>query len=194
MFTKTPELGKTKTRLIPALGINGAYNVHVKLLKYTLKLTTEINNIDFFLHYTSKKNNQWLLSLASKHNLLTQVQTGKDLGKRMFNAAKTSLTQYSHCIIIGIDCPELSIHYIEQANKHLSTGYDAVIGPAYDGGYVLIGINKANKDIFNNIEWGSDSVFNSTIEIFKRLNLQFKTLATLHDVDKKEDLQYFNLI
>ncbi len=194
VFTKTPEPGKTKTRLIPALGINGAYKVHVKLLKYTLKLTSKIKGIDFYLYYTSEKNNNWLLTLAAEHNLLTQIQTGKDLGERMYNASKISLTKYSHCIIIGTDCPELSVPYIEKAEKYLATGYDAVIGPAHDGGYVLIGLNKTNSDIFNDINWGSHSVFKSTIESFQRLNIQYKTLATLHDIDRKEDLQYLKLI
>ncbi len=194
VFTKTPEPGKTKTRLIPALGINGAYKVHIKLLKYTIKLTSQIKVIDFFLYYTTKKNNKWLLAFATEHHLSTQIQTGNDLGERMYNAAKISLEKYSHCIIIGTDCPELSIAYIEEAKKYLTTGFDAVIGPAHDGGYVLIGLNRVNKHIFSNIEWGSFSVFKNTVDIFQRLNISYKTLATLHDIDRKEDLQYLELI
>ncbi|MFV1984220.1 MAG: TIGR04282 family arsenosugar biosynthesis glycosyltransferase, partial [Thiohalomonadales bacterium] len=183
-----------KTRLIPAIGINGAYKVHIQLLKHTLNIASKIKDIDFQLHHTSVHNNQWLTSLAKENNISTKIQNGNDLGERMYRATHLCLKKYSQCLIIGIDCPELSEQYLIEANQQLTSGYDAVIGPAYDGGYVLIGINNAKKEIFSDIDWGKSTVFTSTINIFNKLNLKYKILSTLHDVDTKEDLQYLKFL
>jgi len=193
IFTKNPELGKTKTRLIPALGIKGAYDVHIKLLKHTLNLTNNTMEMNFQLFHTSSNTNKVLKELVKKHNLEKKTQHGNNLGERMFNAFNLSLKTYSHCIIIGTDCPELTQHYLLQAKHHLRNGYDAVIGPAYDGGYVLIGLNVPDKLIFKNINWGENTVFKDTITAFEKLNLKYKKLTMLHDIDTKEDLQYLDL-
>jgi len=194
VFTKNPEPGKTKTRLIPAIGVNGAYKVHIQLLKHTLNITSKIKDIDFQLHHTSVHNNQWLTSLAKENNLSTKIQNGNNLGERMYRATQLCLKKYSHCLIIGTDCPELTEQYLVEANQQLTSGYDAVIGPAYDGGYVLIGLNNTRKEIFSDINWGKSTVFTSTITIFNKLNLKYKILSTLHDVDTKEDLQYLKFL
>ncbi len=194
IFSKNPVPGKTKTRLIPALGIEGAYRVHLSLLNYTLSLTSKVNTIDFQLHYTSSDNNEWLDSLDQKKNFSCHLQQGKDLGERMCHAMTVCLQDYKHCIIIGTDCPELSEHYLLTATNYLQSGYDAVIGPAYDGGYVLIGLNQVNKQIFSDIIWGEDTVLASTLKAFQKLNFKSKKLATLHDIDREEDLQYLTQI
>jgi rSAM/selenodomain-associated transferase 2/rSAM/selenodomain-associated transferase 1 len=193
IFTKNPTPGKTKTRLISAIGINGAYEVHVKLLKNTLSLTPKIKNMNFILYHTSIKNNEIINGFSKKYNLKTKIQSGKNLGDRMQHASQEQLKSYTHCIIIGTDCPELTKKYLLNAKEALSTGYDAVIGPAHDGGYVLIGFNTASKIIFSNIKWGKDTVLKETLENFKKLKLKYKILPPLHDVDTKEDLQYLKL-
>ncbi len=195
IFSKNPVPGKTKTRLIPTLGVEGAFQVHLSLLKYTLSITEKINNIDFQLHHTSPEDKSALLyTLEQKKNISTHLQHGKDLGERMHHAMSMCLQKYKHCIIIGTDCPELSEQYIVAASNYLKSGYDAVIGPAYDGGYVLIGLNQVQSQIFTDIHWGEDSVLASTLNAFRLLNLKYKELATLHDIDRKEDLQYLKLI
>lgn len=194
IFAKNPEPGKTKTRLIPDLGVNGAYNVSIRLLQHTLKLVSKIDEIDFSLYHTPSFNNKWLLNLAKEHNLPTQIQKGNDLGERMHQAIQSSLKKYSHCIIIGTDCPELSENYLLESKRLLTSGYDAVIGPASDGGYVLIGLNNTVNEIFTNINWGGSTVFSNTINVFEKLNLKYKKLQTLHDVDTIEDIKYLKSI
>jgi len=194
IFTRNPEPGKTKTRLMPEVGINGAYEIHLQLLKFTLALTAKISDIEFQLHYTSHFNNQLLLKLAKKNNLTTHLQTGNDLGERMYYASLECLKNYSYCIIIGTDCPDISKQYLLDAKHYLNFGYDAVIGPAQDGGYVLIGMKNANKKIFENITWGKNNVLIDTLNNFEKLNFKYKKLSTLHDIDTKEDLKYLKLM
>ncbi|MFV2059820.1 MAG: TIGR04282 family arsenosugar biosynthesis glycosyltransferase [Gammaproteobacteria bacterium] len=194
IFTKNPEPGKTKTRLIPAIGETGAFEAHVKLLKHTVTITSEIKNIDFILYTTTTHSNEIIVNLAKEHNLTIEIQKGNNLGDRMYQASDENLSTYSHCIIIGVDCPELTADYLLNARKALSSGYDAVIGPAHDGGYVLIGFNKSVKTIFTNIAWGENTVLKSTLDNFEKLNIKYKKLPTLHDVDTQEDLQYLNKI
>lgn len=198
VFTKNPEPGNTKTRLIPALGKTGAYKVHLQLLTHTLSVASKTTDIDFKVYYTDSNPNsddsQILLALTRKFNLTTTIQQGNELGERMYNAMVSCLKHYSHCIIIGSDCPEISKHYLIEANKKLLAGYDAVIGPAFDGGYVLIGLSNPVNEIFVNIDWGESTVLEKTINIFKKLNINYSKLNTLHDVDTVDDLQYLKLL
>ncbi len=194
IFSRTPEPGKTKTRLIPALGIDGAYQVHLKLLEYTLYIASKTQDIDFMLYTTSSQNSKVLTDLSVNNNLLILNQTGNNLGERMYHAMRDSLVKYSHCIIIGTDCPEISKKYLTNAKKLLSSGYDAVIGPAFDGGYVLIGLNNSVKELFSDINWGENTVLESTLKKFDLLKLDYIKLPTLHDVDTEDDLRYLALI
>jgi len=190
IFTKNPIPGKVKTRLIPSLGIEGAYKVHLQLLKYTLSITSKITSMDFQLHYTDFGNNQLIKSLAKENNLDIQLQLGHNLGERMFNASDLCLKKYSHCIIIGTDCPELTQEYLLLAEHQLLSGFDAVIGPAADGGYVLIGYKYANSALFSDIEWGTNTVYSETLKKMDSLNLNYNSLDTLHDIDREDDLRY----
>ena len=94
---------------------------------------------------------------------------------------------YTSICIIGSDCLELTPKIIEEAFLHLKT-YDAVIGPAHDGGYYLLGMNKLYPPLFQNKKWGSDTVLSNTLDDFKTLGLDFGELIPLSDVDEERDL------
>lgn len=194
IFSKTPEVGKTKTRLIPALGEVGANNLHVKLLKHCLKTIKNVQNIDIQLHYTNSPNISTIRNLANDHRIKIKKQVGRDLGKRMYHASLEVLSIYSHCIIIGTDCPDMSPEYIESALQRLTFGYDIVLGPANDGGYVLIGLNRTCVELFTGIQWGSSAVLRQTKQKISGLNWSMTELDSKQDIDTENDLTHLKNI
>lgn len=116
------------------------------------------------------------------------MQEGFDLGERMYNALKAVLKHYSNAIIIGTDIPDLSKKIIDNAILLLKKN-DIVIGPSKDGGYYLLGVKKNYKELFEDIKWSSESIFQSTIKKAEILRLKVAILQHLHDVD---NIQSFN--
>lgn len=105
-------------------------------------------------------------------------------------ALHQALSDSDHAIIIGTDCPALNLDYIQQALETLINGSDVIIGPAGDGGYVLIGVNSSHPEIFNHIDWGSDIVLQQTIDRIASLGLIYRQLESLRDIDTAEDIEH----
>ena len=120
-------------------------------------------------------------------------QQGDDLGERMAFSLSVALQTHDKVIIIGTDCPALEHDYIEQAIYNLDK-VDAVIGPAEDGGYVLLGLRKFSAELFNGFNWGSDTVLDQTREVLNNLNWSFTELAIMHDIDRPEDLYRYKTL
>lgn len=121
-------------------------------------------------------------------------QQGADLGERMAFSFSIALQTHDKVIIIGTDCPALDEEYIEQAIQALGE-HDVVIGPAEDGGYVLLGLRKFSLELFTGISWGSDSVLKQTRQVLKDLSWSYKELGIMHDIDRPKDLhRYKNLL
>ena len=123
-------------------------------------------------------------------------QQGQNLGERMAEALITTLQNRERCLLMGSDCPDITPDLLEFSFSTLHKN-DIVLGPAYDGGYYLVGINKTltTKQIthlFSDIPWGSEKVLPTTLERIKELQLTFQLLPKLHDIDTPDDLQYFN--
>jgi len=108
----------------------------------------------------------------------------------MVHAFETTLKKYSKAIIIGSDCPEISPDIINEAFTQLDS-HDVVIGPTYDGGYYLLGMNEMTPELFKNIAWSTETVFDQTIEIIKNAQLSHAVLEKLSDLDYLEDLEKF---
>lgn len=188
LLTRSPELGKVKTRLIPDLGEEGATNAHRELLSHTLNT---INQCEFLDKQLWLKGKQDVFKACFQQSFMLYEQTSNDLGKNMFEAARQALLEYRQVIIIGSDCPGLSVNDIQRAVAELKNGSDLVIGPAEDGGYYLIGFNKLHDELFSDIEWGTDKVFHSTLKRSKELSLVVSTLSTHYDVDTVKDYARF---
>jgi rSAM/selenodomain-associated transferase 1 len=91
-------------------------------------------------------------------------------------------------VIIGTDCPAVTERYLDQALLALESGVDVVLGPAEDGGYVLVGMQRPITAVFEDIPWGTDQVMHRTLETLKAKELTYRLLDTLWDVDRPEDL------
>lgn len=189
IFTRYPEAGKTKTRMIPTLGAEGAAALQRQMTEHTIAnakklrasrpLVVEVH----FAGGTEQLMQDWLGS-----DLVYYPQSEGDLGKRMNSAFERALARgMTRVVIIGTDCPDLSIKLMIQAFQAFSQ-HDLVLGPADDGGYYLIGLRRLIPELFEDISWGTSQVRGQTVEIAQRLNLAISYLTLLTDIDRPEDL------
>ena len=126
--------------------------------------------------------------LKQEKDFNKNIQVGDDLGIKMYNSLKDVFGQWAEkVLIIGTDCFELKASVIDKAFEALDNN-DAVIGPAKDGGYYLLGLKQLKKEYFTNKLWSKENVFLDTLLDFKRLNMTYIVLEQLNDVDVKDDL------
>lgn len=192
IFSRYPVAGEAKTRLIPALGSDGAAQLHRNMTEYVVNMartTYELkpeNHCGVTISYTGaglKDFRAWL-----GPDLQYKAQSSGDLGQRMKNAFKNAFAHGSKNVIgIGTDVPSLSSAILQQAQENLDN-HDLVLGPAADGGYYLIGMNSYYPELFADIDWGTEHVYEQTQKICTRLNLQIAELPVLNDIDRPEDL------
>lgn len=189
IFSKAPFPGFAKTRLIPALGMDGAAALAQLMLLNTLHhaLDAQIGTVE--LCVTPE-----ITDSAWKHCRIpamveVSVQGAGDLGERMARAA--ARINYSHeaALLIGTDCLEMSAELLRQARLDLKTR-DAVIHGTADGGYALLGINRFAAPLFENIPWSTDSTAMATLGRIGRLGWQVHVGRLLHDLDEPADLKY----
>jgi rSAM/selenodomain-associated transferase 1 len=185
IFTRNAELGKVKTRLAKSIGDNKALTVYKHLLKHTEKESCAIE-ASKTVYYSVQifHNDIWDDTVYTK-----ELQRGTDLGERMLNAFKDQFEKgFERVIIIGTDLPKQSSEIIEKGFEILKT-HDIVLGPAQDGGYYLLGMNRLEENLFKNKSWSSDILLKETILELTNKNLNFSLLETLNDIDTFEDLK-----
>jgi uncharacterized protein len=192
IFSRYPQAGKTKTRLIPALGAEGAAELQRQMTEHTLKTARKLKSgreIDVEVHFTGGNNQLMAEWLGQNITYIPQVTGG--LGGKMRSAFEGAFSSGSkRVVIIGIDCPDLDQSILEEAFDSLSSlsRKDLVIGAAADGGYYLIGSNCLIPQLLENMDWGTARVLNQTMAIANQLNLNTHYLQVLSDVDRPEDL------
>lgn len=189
IFSKAPTPGYCKTRLIPALGQQGAARLQQELIELCVTRLCQSALCPIELWCSPDTKHSYFQSLADNFPLSLYQQQGDDLGERMFHAMSSSVSHTT--IIIGTDCPLMTGAYIEEAIKKLHCGNDAVIGPAEDGGYVLLGLRQVQKSLFEEIKWGTEQVFSVTTQKLTAAGLVWQALDTLWDVDDNRDLQRY---
>ncbi len=183
IFTRNPELGKVKTRLAKGVGQENALTIYKQLLQHTHDVVIQ-NTCVKRVGYSVKvrDNDIWKATNFEKF-----AQQGDDLGERMLLAfTKAFADGYKRVIIIGSDLYDLQSHHIEEAFIALTT-HEAVIGPAKDGGYYLLGMQHLISSVFKQKEWGSDTVLENTLKDLKPYTVH--TLEELNDIDFAEDLK-----
>ncbi len=187
VFGKAPISGQVKTRLIPALGADGAAKLHEELLTICLNKMEKVGNIAVEIWCAPDIDHP---CFAAQDRPLFK-QEGDDLGEKMAYALESALTRGEQALLLGTDSPALSVEALTAGLACLRSGYDAVIVPAEDGGYVAIGMRKVDRKAFKGIGWGSDKVYAQTIERFEQLGWRWKALDTCWDIDRPEDLKRY---
>lgn len=189
IFAKAPVPGKVKTRLIPALSPEQAAELQQQFILNTLKKATQADLAPVELWCAPDIHHSVFKDCAIQFPISLQTQSGKDVGKRMENAFLGTLEHADWAIIIGTDCPELTTEDLERAMQELENGNKAVIQPAHDGGYVLIGLKQSTPELFTGINWGTSQVFKQTRKQLDKLGWSWKELDIKWDVDRPDDLQ-----
>ena len=181
-MAKSPELGKVKTRLAKSIGDEEALKIYSKLLNYTFR-ESNCALWETAVHF----KRTWDKTLNT-FDFEIKPQSEGELGERMeASFHKEFKDGADRVVMIGADCPEISLGHIERAFGMLKL-HDVVIGPASDGGYYLIAMNEVHPEILKDVPWSTDHVFEITKELAQENNLSIGLLETLTDIDTQEDL------
>ncbi len=186
-FARLPRIGAVKTRLIPALGAEGACAVHEGLLEWSCQqlLSADIGPVELWLDEAGVHPLLARLEQAGVSSLRTQA--GGDLGQRMYEALLDGLSRYDRVLLVGSDCPQLDASYLRAASQALHS-YDCVLGPASDGGYVLIGASRISRACFRAVDWGTAQVFEQSLQRMAAAGLSCYSLEPRSDIDRPQDL------
>jgi rSAM/selenodomain-associated transferase 1 len=189
IFARAPEPGKTKTRLIPALGPERATELHRSLIIYTLEQATRTACSAIRLYCFPDTTHSFFQECEQRFNVDLYSQQGKDLGERMLRAFQETMVDHTHAVLIGSDCPGISSDILDRAGLTLASGNDAVIGPSRDGGYYLIGLRRMNAGLFKDMPWGTERVADITRQHLRENGWSWTELPVLRDIDTISDLE-----
>jgi rSAM/selenodomain-associated transferase 1 len=185
MLARAPVAGRVKTRLIPALGAQGACDLQQLLLERALRLPVGEFHERFL--WLDDQPAVGLQALAEVQGWTLVEQPAGDLGERMRRIATLGLAESDAVVLIGNDCPALDGAYLQAACMALQA-QPVVIGPAEDGGYVLLGLRSVDVALFNDMPWGTEQVLSTTLQRLQQLDWCPALLPELWDVDRPEDL------
>ncbi len=193
-FSKWPEAGRVKTRLIPELGPVGALEAHIRLTLAVLdNLCATGYPVEFWWDRLVDDHPVEAASILEEVDgagLVQGVQQGDTLGEKMLAALSQSLSDYDRALVVGSDCPSVDPDYARKAVACLAD-YDVVLGPSDDGGYVLIGASRVEEGMLDNIAWGTPDVLAQTCERLDAAGLSYCLLEPRWDVDEPEDWARF---
>ena len=190
IFAKAPRAGFVKTRLIPALGAEGAAALARHMLGHTLDqaLAAGVQTVELCMS-PGPSDPAWQ-GVVLPTAVARSDQGDGDLGARMNRAMKRSLAlRQGPALVIGTDCPALTAAKLREAAHQLEQ-HDAVLIPAADGGYVLIGLQAACPALFTGMAWSTTGVAAETLSRMASLGLRVWQGPTLHDIDLPTDLEH----
>lgn len=189
IFAKAPQAGLAKTRLIPALGAQGAADLAQRMLRHTLDTAMFANIGSVELCMTPSATDLAWRMIAMPKTVVRTDQGEGDLGARMGRAAQRAIGGGESVLLIGTDCPELSIAHLQQAAQALEHN-DAVLLPTFDGGYALLGLNYFWLPLFVDIAWSTNTVALETLFRLAQLDAKVGIHRMLHDIDEPADLKW----
>lgn len=190
IFAKAPVPGHVKTRLQTHFSAEECAELHASFIIASIRVAKTVERPDIFLFCHPGITSPFFQKVSSDFGIRLISQNGKDLGERMANAIRDTLTDgYKKILIIGSDSPDLPPEYIEEGFKRLDSS-DMVIGPSVDGGYYLLG-GKRDLPVFDGIPWSSNKVFEMTLNKALEHSLTFSILDEWYDIDTWEDLQKY---
>ncbi|HEY6352904.1 MAG TPA: TIGR04282 family arsenosugar biosynthesis glycosyltransferase [Burkholderiaceae bacterium] len=187
VFAKAPQAGYAKTRLIAALGAEGAARLAERLMRATIDHALEAGLGPVELCVTPDRTHPAFAAAERRGTICVTDQGGGDLGDRMARAFERVLAARGRALLIGTDAPRLDAPYLRAAAEVLHDA-DAVFGPAADGGYALVGLQRPAPGLFAGMRWSHDQVMAHTRERLAALGMRHVELPVLHDVDEPADL------
>jgi len=188
LFAKYPAPNKAKTRLQPTLGVDGAARMARQLLLHSIEQTID-TGFSVELCVSPAPTNPCWQALDLPDSLRWSAQAEGDLGLRMLIASQLALQSFNKVVLIGTDCPSLTTACIQTAVHQLDQ-HDAIMIPATDGGYVLLGFREVNESLFSEIVWSTPSVAAVTKQRMAALGWTLALFDPLHDIDEPKDLKH----
>ncbi len=185
IFARSPVAGQVKTRLIPQLGAEGAASLQAWMLQRAVAMALASDVGPVTLWCEGDVGHREIMACAEMGQLRILPQLAGDLGQRMLAAVRESQA-VAGTLVIGTDCPVLDATHLREA-AHALLERDAVLIPAEDGGYVLIGMKTPEAKAFSGIDWGRPQVMAQTRQRLAAMGWRWSELATLWDVDRPED-------
>lgn len=192
LFVKYPKNGGVKTRLAKSIGDAAAVSLYKCFVEDILSSLQGLNAHIWICYYPESAKDDMDIWLGSSYFYV--LQKGGNLGKRMQHCFKSSFHKgFEKTIVLASDIPEISENIINNAFKILEYK-DAVIGPSYDGGYYLVGFNKKSytTEIFDDISWGTNLVYEETLGKLEAYKLQYSVLDKINDMDTIDDIRKFS--
>jgi rSAM/selenodomain-associated transferase 1 len=186
VFAKAPQAGKVKTRLAAAIGAEGAARLHGRLVEHAVATAIAADCGPVELH-GSPARHAFLRVLARRRGLPLRRQAEGDVGARMYEAFRRGLRSHARMILVGSDCPALTAGDLRRAARLLRS-CGAVIAPAEDGGYPLIGLARNAPALFSGVAWSTAAVMGQTRHRLAALGWRWRELRTVWDVDRPGDL------
>jgi rSAM/selenodomain-associated transferase 1 len=186
-FAREPVAGAVKTRMMPHLSAADACDLHRELVLWTTDSLLEAGLGPVELMVAGALEHPLFVRCINRGLAGIGLQRGVGLGERMCNALAEGLQRFERVILVGSDCPGIDREYLGMAARALDST-DVVLGPALDGGYVLVGARRLYPEMFEGIVWGADTVMASTRERLQRLSVTWTELPPLADIDRPEDL------
>lgn len=189
VFAKAPLPGLAKTRLIPALGADGAAALAARMLRHTLAQAAAAGLGPVELCAMPDASHPLLQAAATARGATLAAQGPGDLGERMHRALARHLAGPGPALLIGTDAPALDAAMLRQAARAL-TDHDAVFVPALDGGYALVGLRRADARCFAGMTWSHARVMADTRQRLRAAGLRWAELAPVADIDEPADLAH----
>ncbi len=186
-FAREPVPGMVKTRMLPELSPEQACELHRELVFWTAKILTAAGVGDIELSVAGNTGSPLFQQCTALGVQAVRRQSGGDLGERMYGALAEGLTRYSKVLLVGSDSPQIDSAYLQGAVNALDDR-DVVLGPAEDGGYVLIGVRSADMRWFEDIVWGVETVYEETVRQLELTGANWQSLPVMRDIDRPEDL------
>ena len=190
IFTREPEPGKTKTRLMPYFSAEKCVELHRCMLR-DIRKEMKSADADIIVAYTGGQNGPEFLRKTFGKNTIFIEQRGADIGARMQNALSDALgLGYGKAVLVGTDIPELEAETVDAAFAMLDV-FDVVMGPTEDGGYYLIGMKEVRPEAFSVKLYGVDTVFNETVAALNAAGIRTGCVEEYSDIDIPEDAAGF---
>ena len=186
-FAREPVAGAVKTRMIPHLSPEQAMTLHCELVRWTAVTLVSAGLGPVELAVAGQTGHALFQECCRAGVTSVSCQRGRDLGERMYNAISAGLNRCERVILVGSDCPGIDRAYLMRARDALDHS-ELVLGPATDGGYVLIGARMVLPEIFHGITWGTASVLAETRRALLATGVTWAELPTLADIDRPDDL------
>ena len=190
IFAKAPQAGQVKTRLIPALGAQGASALAQRMLTHVLQQALQANAGPVELCMSPSPGDPAWENIAIPAAVLRTAQGEGDLGERMARAVRRVTAEVGQPVLLmGSDCPALTAAVIREAAHQFQT-HDALLVPVADGGYVLIGLKSPCPTLFDHMPWSTASVAAETLARMAALSFKVWRGPLLHDIDEPADLAH----